>query len=263
MHGRLVQLAGLLLSATIAGCAAPASLPNSFSAPGAAPDNSTAPFAASKYAEEIKKTKPLAYFSLDNLKSVGGKYKIKLVGGARIERGGAIKSQKHDKALALHDQAYATTSLKGGIPGKGSMVAWVNLSEFPNTAGEYFYISGESQYGNDFDLQFENDNNLYFYTGSGENTEYITKASKLLNRWIMIAVSYEGGTDGFRNIYWNGRLAKGFRGLVDTSSKTGQFNIGESLVFPGRYFQGKIDAVAVWNRPLKPREIKAIFNAAQ
>lgn len=262
-------LAGLLAGALLSGCAGTSALPGAVSASGRVTADvnsfasSMAPFTASKYQKEILKTKPIAYFSLDNLKSFRDKYKVKLVGGARLERGGPIKSQKHDKSLFLHGMAYATTSLSGGIPGEGSMVAWVNLSELPSQANEYFYISGESQDGDDFDLQFQNDNNLYFYTGAGEHTEYMTDSAKLLHRWIMIAVSYVGGTNGFRNIYWNGKLVAPLKGTVDNASKTTQFNIGESLVFPGRYFQGSIDAVAVWNRPLNGKEIRAIYRSAR
>ena len=264
-----LPLAALVASALLAGCGAQSGLPSAGSASGpwtpAASRAASAlgPFSASAYLTELRKTKPVVYFSLDDRQSAIGKYGISLVGGARFKSGGAIKSQPHDKSLLLHGTAYATTTFTGRIPGAGAMVAWVNLSELPSQAGQYFYISGESQSGNDFDLQFENDNNLYFYTGGGENTEYTTNAADLLHRWIMVAVSYEGGPNGFRDIYWNGRLVAPYHGQVDNSPKTSQFNIGESLVFTGRYFQGAIDAVAVWNHPLNAKQIKAIYQSAR
>ncbi|HYL27944.1 MAG TPA: LamG domain-containing protein [Candidatus Nitrosotalea sp.] len=221
---------------------------------------------ASKYQTAVLKTNPIAYFPLNSATqgSVVGGYTTSLLYGAKIAKPGAIKAdKKQNKYLSLSNQAYATTSLSGGIPGTGSMVAWVNLSELPSDAGAYFYISGESQVGNDFDLQFENDNNLYFYTGSGENTEYVTDLDTLVGKWNMIAVSYAGGSNGFRNIYWNGKLAVPYTGPVNGGYKTTQFSIGESLVFTGRYYQGGIDAVAVWGRALKASEIKAIYSAAK
>ena len=120
---------------------------------------------------------------------------------------------------------YVSTSLSGGIPGAGSMMAWVDFAELPSTAGAYFYIAGESQSGNDFDFQFQNDNSLYFYTGGGENAEYTISnpSATLLNQWNMILVTYTGGASGTRDIYWNGNLAASFSGSVDASTKFNPF----------------------------------------
>ena len=217
----------------------------------------------SEYQQAVMNTKPLAYFSLDNLKSVGGKYSVKLVGGARLRSGGPIKTDPNNKSLYLRGKAYATTSLSGGIPGTGSMIAWVNLAQLPSKTGKDMDVCGESQSGNDFDVGFLPDNSVHFYTGSGENTGYTPDPHLLQEHWNMIAVTYRGGSNGFRDIYWNGKIAAPFHGAVDSSKKTTQFAIGESLVFTGRYFQGEIDAVAIWSRALTAKEIAAIYAAAQ
>jgi hypothetical protein len=234
--------------------------------PGGA-ENGAIALKASKYQNAVLATNPIAYFPVNSPTqgSVVGGYTATLLYGAKIAKPGAIKSDgKKNKYLKLAGQAYATTSLNGGIPGTGSMVAWVNLSQLPSVLGTYFYISGESQVGNDFDLQFQNDNNLYFYTGAGENTEYVTNPSSLVGKWNMIAVTYQGGgSTGFRNVYWNGKLVAPYTGGVSTGYKTTQFSIGESIVFTGRYFQGGIDAVAVWGRALSASEISAIYAAAK
>lgn len=221
--------------------------------------------ATSKYQNAVLATDPIAYFPLNTAKqgSVIGGYSLSLIGGAKIAKKGAIRSErKANKYLQLANMAYAGTSLYGDIPGSGSMVAWVNLSELPSSTGNYFYISGESQVGNDFDLQFQNDNNLYFYTGAGENTEYVTDTASLVGHWNMIAVTYEGGSNGFRNIYWNGKLVAPFTGAVNGSPKSNEFSAGESIVFTSRYFQGGIDAVAVWDHALTASQIKSIYKAA-
>lgn len=159
-------------------------------------------------------------------------------------------------------QDYVTTGLSGGISGTGSIVAWVNLAELPSTAGAYFYIAGESQVGNDFDLQFENDNKLYFYTGAGENTSYTPNPSSLVGQWNQIVVTYAGGASGFRDIYWNGVLVSSFTGSVDAASKTSTFTIGYSPVFGGRDFDGNIDEVAVFGSALTSMQVSQLYSFA-
>jgi hypothetical protein len=217
------------------------------------------------YRQVVLNDKPIADFPLDSKGegSLVGGYTTALKGGATIVKGGPIKNQKNDHSLMLSGMEYATTSLSGGIPGTGTVVAWVNLSELPSTAGSYFYIAGESQGGNDFDVQFQNDNLLYFYTGGGENTSYAPPTGSLIGKWNMIAATYLGGSDGFRNIYWNGALAATVSGSVNSAPKTSQFNIGESLVFTGRYFQGNIGEVAVWDHALTAKQISAIYRASK
>jgi hypothetical protein len=156
---------------------------------------------------------------------------------------------------------YATTGLSGGINGTGSIVAWVNLAALPSTAGAYFYVAGESQFGNDFDLQFQTDNQIYFYTGSGENTTYAPNPSTLIGQWNQIVVTYAGGPSGFRDIYWDGTLVATFNGSVNSASKSSVFTIGYSSVFSGRDFDGLIGDVAVFGSPLTGGQVAQLYAA--
>jgi hypothetical protein len=217
------------------------------------------------YRRVVLATTPIAYFPLDSAKegSIVGGYTTTFVGGASIIKGGPIQDEQHDHSVSLSGNGqYLTTSLSGGIPGTGTMIAWVNLAALPGTLNRFFYVSGESEDTNDFDVQFQTDNAVYFYTGAGENTSYVPPVSSLVGEWHMIAATYQGGDPGFRYIYWDGVLvATGFN-KVDSSPKTNQFNVGESLVWTGRYFQGEIDDVAVWNRALTSKEVRRIYHAA-
>lgn len=165
------------------------------------------------------------------------------MGSATVGIPSAPLQEKSNKALLIPGGGsdYVTTSLMGGVPATGSMVAWVYLTKLPSVAGRYFYVSGESQIGNDFDLQFQNDDKVYFYTGGGENTAYAPNVTTLLKKWHMIAVTYAGGGDGFRNIYWDGTLVASYTGGVSGGTKVDQFTVGYSVVFGGRDFQGNID----------------------
>jgi hypothetical protein len=62
-------------------------------------------------------------------------------------------------------------------------------------------------------------------------------------------------------LYWDGQpVAKDQD--PNAPQKTTQFTIGESPVFTGRFFDGGIDEVAIWDRALSPADIAAIYKAA-
>jgi Concanavalin A-like lectin/glucanases superfamily/PEP-CTERM motif len=151
--------------------------------------------------------------------------------------------------------------LIGGISGRGSMVAWVNLNRLPSASGTYFYIAGESQNSNDFDIQFQNDDRLYFYTGAGENTSYQPDPGTLVGHWNQIAVTYDSAA-GFRNIYWNGVLVASALGGINPAAKTSSFTIGYTPVFPGRDFDGLIDEVAVFDYALNAGQVSQLYATA-
>jgi hypothetical protein len=156
---------------------------------------------------------------------------------------------------------YMTTGLIGGIPGRGSMVAWVNLARLPSASGTFFYIAGESQSSNDFDVQFQNDDRLYFYTGAGENTSYLPDPATLVGRWNQLAVTYDS-IAGFRKIYWNGSLVASLVGGINPASKSSIFTIGYSPVFVGRDFDGMIDEVAVFDYALNAGQVSQLYATA-
>ncbi len=222
------------------------------------------------FVNAVDATNPLAYFRLDtaNANSAVNGYTTTYMNGATSTApgGGApLAGYPSNAAVQLSGNnstpPYVATSLTGGIPGTGSVMAWVNLSELPSTAGAYFYIAGESQNGNDFDLQFQNDNKLYLYTGGGENTSYAPDATKLVGQWNLIVATYDS-TTGSRDIYWNGTEVASYSGGVDTAAKTSQFTIGYSTVFGGRDFGGDIDEVGVWNYALNSAQVSDIYTAA-
>jgi len=267
--------AGAAAAALLAGCSGggspPGALPQGPARSGPDAANAT-PGAAtqgmatgSRYPAAVLATHPIAYFPFERTSqgSVVGGYTTTFNGGATIVPGGPLPgSGANDSVKLTGSPQYVSTSLSGKIPGTGSMVTWVDLSALPSTANSFFYVSGESQSGNDFDLQFQTDNTLDFYTGSGEHTTYTPPASSLVGQWHMIAVTYVGGSNGSRNIYWDGKLVAPFSGAVNATPKSSQFNYGESTVFPGRYFEGNIARGSVYNRALTATEISTLYQAA-
>lgn len=150
-----------------------------------------------------------------------------------------------------------TTNFGGSVYTAGSMMAWIKLSALPSTQSNFSYIMGESQVGNDFDLQFNTSNVLGFYTtSSGQYLGYTPNPLSLVGQWHMIVVTFDN-VAGKRAIYWDGNQV-----ASDTTqsipNKTGTFQIGSSSVFPGRYFPGGIQEVAVFDYALSATQVSQL-----
>ncbi len=217
----------------------------------------------SDFVSAVVSTHPIAYYRLDsaNGKSQVGATTYKFVGGATSSSPGASFGGGITHFAKLDGQSgYIATTQKGGVGAAASIMAWVNLAELPGKTGRIVYVAGESESGNDLDLQFEPDNLLRFYTASGGNLSYTPPPATLVNRWHMVVATLDTQTQS-RVIYWDGKLVAHDNGSGE-AGKQNVFTIGESLVFSGRFFKGGIQDVALWNRPLKATEVAAIYAAS-
>lgn len=216
--------------------------------------NSSALQAQADFVTAVTSTHPLAYYRLDG---PSGKSQV----GATTWRstGGVTSAGKFAK-FDGHDGVITTTQ-SGGINTAATIMAWVNLAALPSKEGRILYVAGESQSGNDLDLQFEPDNALRFFTAGGGNLTYIPPVATLLNQWHLIVASLDTVSQ-VRVIYWDGKQVATDKG-GGRAGKTNVFTIGESLVFTGRFFNGGIKDVALWNRALKAAEVTAIYTAGK
>jgi hypothetical protein len=223
--------------------------------------------ARADYAGTVIATSPIAYFRLEAPAadpSQVGTYTSSFTGGTTLAQPGVpiCAAGNHYAAIdGAPGSTVSTTLTGGGITTAGSIVAWVKLATPPSTAGRILYIAGESQVGNDFDLQFTTDNYVNFYASWGPSVGYLPEVSTLVGRWHMVAATFNAAT-GVKTLYWDGMQV-----ATDSSSgvfpnKAGAFMIGESPVFSGRNFNGGIDEVAVWNSELTPAQVSAIYAAS-
>jgi hypothetical protein len=136
-------------------------------------------------------------------------------------------------------------------------MAWVHLSSRPALKKRFDYVAGISQNGNDFDLQFEPDNALRFYTAAGSNVAYMPQFATLEGEWHLVVATFNAST-GARAIYWDGKLGSKDAGGAQ-AGKTNEFSIGESKVFTGRFFDGDISDVALWNTDLSADTVAQIY----
>ena len=208
-------------------------------------------------------TTVVAYYRLDAAtgKSQTGTSTWKPVGAAAIAAPGAPVNAGASKYAKLDGStAYISTTQTGGISTAASIMAWVNLAELPSKAGHFFYVAGESENGNDLDLQFETDDVLRFYTAGGGNLSFVPAPSSLINQWHL-AIATLDTVSHARAIYWDGKPVATDKG-GGRPGKNSEFNIGYSTVFTGRFFHGGIQEVALWNRALKASDVAAISSAS-
>jgi outer membrane protein OmpA-like peptidoglycan-associated protein len=221
--------------------------------------------AVSDGADAVKATHPLAYFRFEATlgKSETGASQYHAVGNVRAWPGGV---QVGDAAgyYALLDGRTGTieTTQSGGIASSASIMAWVILRTLPSGLGHVFYVAGESESGNDLDLQIEANNQLVFWSGTGGPIHYAPPPDKLVGHWHMIAATIDGAT-GHRALYWDGAPVAGDNGGKGMKPKTKEFTIGDSNVFNDRFLDGGIDDTALWNVALTPAQVKAIYAASK
>jgi Concanavalin A-like lectin/glucanases superfamily/PEP-CTERM motif len=210
-------------------------------------------------------TNPLAFFPLQaasDTSTVNGYTSTTQNGASVVPSNGGPQAN----AISLNGVNNGTpqqvsTSLSGGISGAGSIMAWVNLSSL--NGQQIMYIAGESQNGNDFDLQFVGVNSttedLCFYSDAGPSTCAAIAAADLLNTWAMLTATYDSST-GTQNVYLDGTLeASNSNGTP--GAKINAFNIGYSTVFGNRDLDGLISDVGVWDHALSAEQVADIYAA--
>ena len=172
--------------------------------------------------------------------------------------GAPLLNDPDNQGLVLDgSSAFIGTSLIGQIGNQGSMLAWVYLAAEPSATGHYFSIVNQSQSGNNFDIQIETDNSTKFYAG---NATAVYNQPLATGQWYFLAATL--ATSGQASLYCNGQL-------VATTSGGGHgvsgnpVSIGASQTFSGRFFDGRIDEVAIYNVALTPAQIAAQYAVAQ
>jgi hypothetical protein len=219
--------------------------------------------AGNDFPSSVIATHPVAYYRLDATSGKGrvGSTTYKPMGGVTVAAPGAPTGGAGKSVQLDGHNGYILTTQAGGVGVAASIMAWVNLAELPGSARRVFYVAGESQYGNDLDVQFEEDNVLKFYTAAGGHLSYTPPAGMLVNQWHMIVATLDTPSHT-RVIYWDGKPVATDQGGGEVG-KTGAFSIGESTIFHGRFLHGGVAEVALWDRALKATEVAGIFATAK
>jgi len=218
--------------------------------------------AEADFTKAVLATRPLAYYRLASTegKSEAGATTYKAVGAVASSSPGAPIGPNSSFASLNGKDGYIKTTQLGGVGATASIMVWVNLAALPSQAGHFFYVAGESQSGNDLDIQFETDNQLKFYTAAGGHLTYVPAPATLLNQWHMIVATMDTASQT-RVFYWDGKPVANDKGGGRTG-KNSAFSIGASEVFGGRWFHGGLEEAALWDRALTAAEVASIYAAA-
>jgi hypothetical protein len=218
------------------------------------------PARAADFSATVAATRPIAYYRLD---ASSGKSEV---GASQFTSSGTVTVSSPGPTNNRYAQfdgtsGYILTTQKGGVGTVASVMAWVNLDALPSQERHTFYVAGESENGNDLDIQFETDNVLKFFTASGGSVNFAPPPTSLIHQWHMIVAIMDAATHT-RALYWDGKLAASDKGGGRTN-KTTALSIGASTVFGGRYLKGGIAEVALWNRTLSANEVATIYAAGK
>ena len=207
----------------------------------------------------------VAYFPFDSgadsaVNGITGSYQ----GNATVGTAGSgapISGEAAGSSLSLDgNNSYVTTSLttQDAFNLSATIVCWFKLSSLPSVSGHVYTIVAKSQFADDFDLQIETDNALHFYTDQGSNTSY--KPSSWGTGWHMVVAEFSS-TLHTRTLYLDGKqvaLTTGF--TAPHSASANPLTIGASYLWPGRYFAGSIDDVAVYDTDLTSQQVAALYH---
>jgi len=219
---------------------------------------------AGNYANTVTNTPGLlGYWHFDPIlktNSVVNGYSGTLFGNAKIGppgSGAPIANDPANQGLLLDGQSsYFVTTLAGRITNSGTTMAWVYVTNSPSAAGHIFQITSEAQVANDFDFQIQQDNLLYFFTDNGSAT--VSPQTVPVNQWHMLAATFVA--NGNRVLYVDG-VGVATNTAGNHSADTSYYTMGENLNYQGRYFEGTLAEVAVYDRALTGAEIAAIYDA--
>jgi hypothetical protein len=209
-------------------------------------------------------TNPLAFFPLQSSSqgsTVGGYTTTYNNGAADTASGGGPQANAVSfNGVNNSTPQYVSTSLSGGIGGSGSISAFIKLA---GPTGSIEYIAGESQNGNDFDLQLVPINtttaDLCFYTQAGSDTCASLTYAALDGQWHMVTATDNSST-GVQDVYVDGVLvATATNG--GNGPKVDGFNIGYTPTFGGRDFDGLISDVGIWDYTLSSTQVTGLFTS--
>ena len=220
-----------------------------------------------------------ATFSIVKAQGPGYTQPSGLVGYWNFDQGSgtiAYDSSGYNNHGTIHGASWMTGKVNGALffdgledyvdcgnnatldPTQGATIeAWVNFNQLPSGAEHIMAITGRSGGGTDLDLQTETDNKIRFYIGPGAPNVAISNTAVETNKWYHIAGTYQANEN--IKIYVNGVLEKTTLIDITRNANSNNFCIGQSAIWPGRFFNGIIDEVKIYNRPLSAEEIEAEY----
>jgi hypothetical protein len=159
-------------------------------------------------------------------------------------------------ALKLDGQSgYAEATFREPDPfvEQATLEAWVYFDELPSATGRIFAIVAKPGAGRDLDLQVGPDDHFSFSVAGGAPNAAVSRSKVSRGLWYRVDATYQAARA--LSLYVNGALEAITPIAVRRQPNTGPIVVGENPVAPNRFFEGRIDEVALWKRAREPEEI--------
>jgi hypothetical protein len=194
-----------------------------------------------------------------------------VVNGATLTEdrfGNGSRSYSFDGSQKIETSLTQITSMNAAMDFDFSVSVWIEA----NIAGENLYRSivsktnGISNRFAEFNLQIDNSNELDFFFGNGNSSEYALSYwpnnPVETNTWIHLAMIYQGGEVFFYRdgVYLNSATVSQ-RYLGEDPVVIGWYLNDDPSYTEGTFFLGKIDDLAIYNRALSSQEVQDLFAA--
>jgi len=142
-----------------------------------------------------------------------------------------------------------------------TLEAWIYALSQSNYRGVMGQHSGTHQ--GIVGFQYENG---YWILGYGDGSAWMRKdnlflTAEELNTWVHFAGVIKAGAGGYIKVYKNGVEITPQTNVSTAISHLTTFDIGRAYTAAGRYFDGLIDEVRIYNRALSAAEVQALYNA--
>lgn len=138
-----------------------------------------------------------------------------------------------------------------------TLTAWIHPNAYASNGNLKTILSKDTNY----EVHLNSSGQVNWWWQSGGVTRQITTAVSVpLNQWSHVAVTYESGV---QRIYIDGvaRASAAFTGSLTTNNLPLQ--IGQDQAYAGRFWNGFIDEVQIYDRVLSTGEITAAMNTAR
>jgi hypothetical protein len=139
-----------------------------------------------------------------------------------------------------------------------TLTVWVNANDMANSENNMWLGKGDNAYA----IKHQTGNYLEFfvYDGSWHSTQYSTNLESLNGEWHHMAGTFDGSELKF---YLDGQLEAtlAFEGTIGTA--THPVTIGENSQESGRFFDGMLDDLRIYNHALTETEILGVMQGGK
>jgi hypothetical protein len=176
------------------------------------------------------------------------------------DRFGNVNKAYEFNGLNTYISVPSNTSLQ--LTNNYTLNGWFNADVFFNTSTSDRSIISKVEIGGwygGYEVMVGGKTNDIAHVGNIGGSNFILgKTGYLINVWYMFSVTYDKST---LKLYMNGELvnSKSTVGNLQTSNLALLFGMHEGN---SQYFDGKIDDIGIWNRPLSACEISKLYLAS-